>query len=96
MRTSAVIPILLGAGALAQPHVKHAPFHHHHQRDQTKTWDEGNVHYVEDTVDVYVTLPPGQNALPATSSAPFAMNEAYVKGPYNGATTNSPAPAQSP
>ena len=96
MRTSAIISILLGPGALAQPHHKHAPLHHHHRRDQIKEWDEGNIHYVEDIVDVYVTLAPGETALPTTSAPnPLAIKEDWVKGPYNADATNSPGPSPS-
>ena len=77
MRASIAIAAVLGAGALAQPHLRN--IHRHQKRDEVKEWNQNGVHYVEDIVDPYVTV-SGGHAAPEASAAPSPIGqEKYVQ-----------------
>lgn len=76
MRASIAIAAVLGAGALAQPHLRN--IHRHQKRDEVKEWNQNGVHYVE-VVDTYVTV-GGGHAAPEASAAPSPIGqEKYVQ-----------------
>lgn len=88
MRAPILLSALLGAGAIAQPHLQHAGNHrHHHKRDEVETYREGNMVVVEHIVDVYVTVEPGQ-APAATPAAAFEPERPAVN-----AVSSAPAAA---
>ncbi|KAL2048898.1 hypothetical protein ABVK25_010850 [Lepraria finkii] len=77
MRASIAIAAVLGADALAQPHLRN--IHRHQKRDEVKEWNQNGVHYVEDIVDPYVTV-GGGHAAPEASAAPSPIGqEKYVQ-----------------
>ena len=98
MRASIAIAALLGAGALAQPHLRN--IHRHQKRDEVKEWNQNGVHYAEDIVDVYVTV-GGGHAAPEASAAPSPIGqEKYVQnggqsGGQRGRQQSQPAPSAS-
>lgn len=88
MRASIVLSALLGAGAIAQPRLKHAALHgHKHRRDQIVDYMDGNEMVEEHIVDVYVTVPPG--SAPAATPAPVIAEKLAVKA----VSSSSAAPA---
>ncbi|KAK4696616.1 hypothetical protein P7C71_g1336, partial [Lecanoromycetidae sp. Uapishka_2] len=99
MRASVILPALLGAGAFAQPRLKHlSPHRRHHKRDEVNVWRQGNEVVEEHIVDVYVEAPPGQN-LAATAaplpSVPVAGKYAVHHAPQYKANEEQFVPASS-
>lgn len=100
MRTSFALSALLGAGAIAQPHLRYAgPHVHRHRRDEVDTYRQGNVMVEEYVEYITVTGSPGQD--PAATPAPFAVhngphqhaNEEYHYDPSVAPVSVAPAPS---
>ena len=86
MRASIALSTLLGAGAIAQPHLKHAgPHHHNHKRDQVEYYQEGNKMVEEHIHDVYVSVTAGQPS--STTAMPVVAQEKVAIQPVSPAAT---------
>jgi len=86
MRASIALSALLGAGAIAQPHLKHAGLHRpNHRRDQVDYYQQGNEMVEEHIVDVYVSATVGQPSPP--TAVPAVAQEKVAIQPVSPAAT---------
>ncbi|MCJ1276870.1 hypothetical protein MMC21_004677 [Puttea exsequens] len=89
MHTSLVLSAVLGAGALAQPRLRHGGVHRYHQkRDEDILVPDGDGFLLEHVYDVYVTVPPSgppaSTASANTGGAPVPVRGKFARPGFDG------------